>query len=212
MTRLLLLGAHLERQDAEGVEGLHLIDAPVTISALELADSREANQRATLVEAARLRQELIARETFVAIRYGATAGDDNEARNRCATHFDRWTDLLQRHRGSVEATLKIATGAKVSAPDRKDFRCGADYMRALSAARTAQLPSPEIRRSFESPFDTLSTDRRWIARPDGGSELAMLIHRENFARARDAAETLMKSISLPFMFSGPWPLETFVDE
>ena len=82
MTRLLLLGAHLERQDAEGIEGLHLIDGSVTISTLELSDSREANQRATLVEAARLRQELIARETVVAIRYGATAGDDDEARNR----------------------------------------------------------------------------------------------------------------------------------
>lgn len=212
MTRLLLLGAHLERRDAEGIDGLHLIEGPLTISALQLLDSREANQKATLVEAARLRQELIDRETFVAIRYGATASDDIEAKNRCATHFERWRNLLEAHRGSVEVTLKIATGAKSSPPNRNDFRCGADYMRALSAARTAQLPVPELRRSFEAAFESLTSERRWIARQDGGSELAMLIPRARFPEARDAAQTLMKSIDLPFMFSGPWPLETFVDE
>lgn len=210
MTRFLLLGAHLERVDAE-VSGAIVLDGPLAVSAIALEDDHELNSRETLMRASRVRSELIARELFVAIRYGAAVGGRDEALIRCASHLHRWRELLTTHRGRVEATLKIAGDAPADRPDRRDYRCGTDYLKALQQARTSQLPDPSIRKAVESKFASVATERRWIARNDGGAELALLMPREEIEAARTAAQSIGSILGRPFLFSAPWPLEVFSD-
>lgn len=211
MTRFVLLGAHLEPADA-GVDGAVILDGPLSLSAIAVDGDHDINSNETLMRAAAARSELIAREIFVAIRYGASVGGRDEAFVRCASHLDRWRELLTAHRGEVEATLKIAGDIRAERPDRRDFRCGTDYLKALQNARSSQLPDPSVRRAIETRFASVASRHRWLARNDGGSELAMLIPRSAVEKTRTVAETLASVVDRPYLFSAPWPLEVFSDE
>jgi gas vesicle protein GvpL/GvpF len=59
----------------------------------------------------------------------------------------------------------------------------------------------------------LSTQHRWLHRDNSSVELAMLIRRSDAERFRDAGEKLRSGFSgVPFLLSGPWPLEVFADD
>lgn len=211
--RFVLIGAHLEEEDA-AIDGVTCLPAgPVALSAAAYAADQSLGNRTLISRVASLRALLVQRETFIAIRYGASVAGLEEAAAKAAPHGNKWRELLVRHRGTFEMTLKVLAAEAVPDPDRKHFRSGADYLRALHAARSAKRPHPEFAAAAEESFRPLATAARWVAREDAAFEYAFLVPRARFDEVKGAAESLKERFGdLPFLLSGPWPLEVFADD
>jgi hypothetical protein len=212
-TRLVLLGAHLRAEDA-AVEGVRVVPAgDLFLSTLEIPSSQSVAAHELVTRAASVRQELALRETFVAIRYGATATTPQEAAAKCAPHLGRWHRLLDELRGMAELTIRAGGSANRIRPDRSAFASGADYLRALRASKTASPVDPAFLEDARARFADVAGRIVAVERHDGGAELAMLVPRERIDEARRIALDLRDHWShIPFLLSGPWPLEVFADE
>jgi hypothetical protein len=109
-------------------------------------------------------------------------------------------------------TLKVAAATTMLRPDRRDFTSGADYLRALHRAQQASNVDPTFRANAERLFETLSVKRRWEHRDEKSVELAALVERTRLDEVRAVGEELRAtSPDVPFLLSGPWPLEVFAD-
>ena len=105
-------------------------------------------------------------------------------------------------------TLKIAAPAPRPRPHRRDFTSGADYLRALQAAN-AEVP-PAFRDAAEARIPCLA--RRWTPRDNASVEMAALVRRADVAAVFEAGAALERDFpDVPFLLSGPWPLEVFAD-
>lgn len=211
--RHVLIGAHLREADAS-VEGVTPLPAGgLFVSGVEIAAERNLAEREVVARVALLRQRLIAREIFVAIRYGATAQDAASAFAKCAPHLDRWRGLLERWRGRVELVMRIGGAGAGERPDRASFASGADYLRALHAMRHAVPIDAEFLAEAEARFGEIAEMTRTVSREDGTIEIAALVGRDRVEQARLMAEDLKsRRAGVPFLLSGPWPLEVFADE
>ena len=150
--------------------------------------------------------------TFVAIRYGLALASPDEALGKCATHLTRWKQLLTAHREHVEMTLKVAAATIMLRPDRRDFTSGAGYLRALHAAQQASNVDPAFRANAERLIAPLAVKYRWEHRDERSVELAALVERTRLDEVMAAGEQLRAaSAEVPFLLSGPWPLEVFAD-
>src|SRR5687767_12737926 len=173
--RYVLIGAHRQRSDAEGVSGVTLFEiAPLIVSAIAFDAERGIADQELLGRALEARSALMAQATFVAIRYGASVKDGYEAAAKCASFLSRWREVLDRHHGMAEITIRLAGAGKGERPDRHAFKSGTDYLRALHAARAAQIDEP-TRSAVEKAFVGLAADHRWLAREDGGAEFVALV-------------------------------------
>lgn len=159
------------------------------------------------------RRLLIEREIFVAVRYGLSARDASELSGKCEEHLASWRALLERWRGCVELTLKIGSGSELLRPERKSMATGAEYLRELQRMRQARTVPAEFGAALEAEMIPLSLASRWIRREEGMHELALMIRRTELERARGAGAMLAERFPrIPFLLSGPWPLEVFADE
>ncbi|HUP63735.1 MAG TPA: GvpL/GvpF family gas vesicle protein [Thermoanaerobaculia bacterium] len=212
-SRYVLLGAHLLREDAE-IEGVTVLPAGgIFLSAIDAPPRSNVAERDLIAKAARARQELAAKETFIAIRYGATASSPEEAAVKCAVHLDRWKSLLERRRGMAELTLKAGSTSRPTRPDRASFTSGAAYLRALREASRGAEADPAFMVAARERLGEIAERVELRRREEGGSELAILIRRSAVSAARNAAEELRKLFpAVPFLLSGPWPLEVFADD
>jgi hypothetical protein len=202
-----IIGAHLRRDDIEPLAEV-LPAADVFLSGLAVADDQPLGDRELLLRVARVRAALLERATFIAIRYGFAASTANEAMAKCAAHLDRWRTLLEQHREEVEMTLKVLARERVPRPDRHDFVSGAEYLKALHAATAAVDVDPEFRSAAEEAMGK----GRWLHRDNASLELAALVARDGVERVRNAGEELKRRFpGVPFLLSGPWPLEVFAD-
>lgn len=206
-----VIGAHLLREDVE--PAAEAIPAgELWLSGVSVADDQPLGDRDLLLRVADLRAKLLDTATFVAIRYGFTVSSAAEAASKCAPHLDRWKRLLTEHRDDVEMTLKTAAAAPQSRPNRRDFTSGADYLRALHAAAQASQPDARLRAEVERQIVPVAKKHCWIARDEKSVELAALIPRAELWRVREAGEALRCACpAVPFLLSGPWPLEVFAD-
>jgi len=211
-TRYLILGAHLEPADA-AVEGVTVLSAPpLHLSAMPYDGDLGASDQATVLRASALRRQLIGREIFVAFRYGFSVSDEQEARGKVSERLTVWQNLLIKHRGSVEMTLRT-TGVTSPRPGRHEFTSGGDYLRALFERRKNSTIEPDFKIAVEERFKPLASDSRWIDREDGAREMVMLIARARLAEAQTRGSGLKRDFpDIPFLLSGPWPLEVFADE
>src|SRR5262249_13842017 len=174
------------------------------LSGAEVADDQPLGDRDLLLRVAKMRAELLDRATFIAIRYGFAAGDVS----RVLPHVARWQQLLEQHRDDVEMTLKIAAATPRPRPDRRDFTSGADYLRALHASN-AEVDA-RFREAVESRIPSI--EHRWIPRDNASVEMAALVKRSDVASVFDAGAALKRDFpDVPFLLSGPWPLEVFAD-
>lgn len=205
-----IIGAHLLRDDVEPVAAALPVSG-LFLSALEVADDQPLGDRELLLRVAEVRGKLLDVATFVAIRYGFAVSSASEASAKVAPHLDRWKHLLTEHRDHVEMTLKVAAASPRPRPDRKDFTSGADYLRALHASAQAANVDPAFRQATERALTPLAVRHRWMHRDEKSVELAMLIERANIEAVKSAGETLRET-SVPFLLSGPWPLEVFTDD
>ena len=205
------IGAHLLRDDVEPLADAIPV-GDLYLSALEVADDQPLGDRDLLLNVAGIRARLLDVATFVAIRYGFSMTSASEAESKCAAHLIRWKRLLTQHREHVEMTLKVAAASARPRPDRHDFTSGADYLRALYAATQSANVDGAFRDQTERLLVSQSVEHRWMHRDERSVELALLVPRENIESIRAAADELRGVASdVPFLFSGPWPLEVFAD-
>ncbi len=206
------IGAHLLRDDVEPLaEAVPVGD--LFLSALPVPDDQPLGDRELLLKVAGIRAKLLDVATFIAIRYGFSFTNTGEAHAKCASHLDRWRHVLTANRGHVEMTLKVAASSPQARPDRHDFTNGADYLRALHAATQAANVDPAFRDAAERLIVPLATRHRWSHRDEKSVELTALVARERLDDVRHAGEALRTAAPhVPFLLSGPWPLEVFADE
>jgi hypothetical protein len=209
--RYILIGVHLEREDAE-IDGVTLFDVhDLVVSAIAIDEDTSTAAPEVLNRAMEVRRQLLDRQTFIAVRYGTPVRSAEEITERIATRSSQWRELLRRRRGLVEVTLKVAPVVKADRPDRATVASGTEYLTKLHDMRKATLDDA-TRAAVASEFE-FAAESKWIARQDGGSELVSLVSREALARVREAGENLQRKLpDLAFLLSGPWPLEVFGDE
>lgn len=205
-----IIGAHLMRDDVEPLAAAVPI-SDLFLSAIEVADDQPVGDRELLLRVADVRAKLLDVATFVAIRYGFTASSPAEATSKTAAHHDRWKKLLTANRENVEMTLKVAANSTTPRPDRHDFTSGADYLRALHASMTAANVDPRFRERADALLVPLAVKHRWMHRDEKSVELALLVPRSAIDDVRARGEEL-RDTSVPFLLSGPWPLEVFADD
>lgn len=207
-----VIGAHLLRDDVEPLATAVPV-GDLYLSAVTVADDHSLGDRDLLVRVAGVRAQLLEVATFVAIRYGFAIAAPEEALAKCSAHLERWRRLLEQHRGHVEMTLKVAASSPRPRPDRRDFSSGADYLRALHGAAQSAAPDPAFREAAERLIAPLSVQWRWLHRDTRSVELAALVARDRLDEIRRAGEELRAAApGVPFLLSGPWPLEVFADD
>ncbi|HKB79454.1 MAG TPA: GvpL/GvpF family gas vesicle protein [Thermoanaerobaculia bacterium] len=209
--KTVIVGVHLQREDigtlAEVVPASGLF-----LSGVLVGEEQPLGDRALLLRVAEVRSRLLDRATFIAVRYGFTVRGPDEAAAKCAEPAAAWRALLQRHRDDVEMTLKAAAAAPARRPDRTEFAAGADYLRALHAAASTIDVDPSFRSAAERELVPLATRFRWL-RETTALELALLVPRGRVEDVNAAGERLRKAFaSVPFLLSGPWPLEVFTHD
>ena len=212
----IVIGAHLLRDDIEaaGEPIAHAIPiGDLWLSAHEVADDQPLGERDLLIRIANLRARLLDVATFIAIRYGFAVSGPDEAQRKCAARIDKWRTALTANRGNVEMTLKAAAATRVVRPDRGDFASGADYLRALHRSALAASADPHFVDAANRFIAPLAIAHRWLHRDEKSVELVTLIARENVDDVRAAGERLRAECAeVPFLLSGPWPLEVFADD
>ena len=209
--KVVVIGVHLRADDVEPL-ATSLPACGLFLSGVEVPDEQPLSDRDLLVRAGRVRQQLIGRATFIAVRYGWAVSSAADAASRCAPMAERWRALLEDNRDNVELALKVVAAKRVGRPDRNDFESGAGYLRALHASTRAAAADPEFREAVERRIVPMCEQHRWLARDDASLELAALIRREklpDLERAGAALKSEMRAV--PFLLSAPWPLEVFAD-
>jgi len=202
-----VIGAHLRRDDIEPIAEVIPV-GEIFLSGLPVADDQPLGDRELLLRVAKIRAALLDRATFIAIRYGFAVSSPAEASAKCAGQLERWRALLEQHRDEVEMTLKVVAPERVPRPDRHDFSSGGDYLKALHAATNAVDVDPEFRNAAEEAIGK----GRWLHRDAASLEFAALVARDRVEQVRASGEELKHRFPrVPFLLSGPWPLEVFAD-
>ena len=202
------IGVHLRREDIDDVADA-VPASGLFLSAVGVPEEQPLTDRDLLVRVASTRAALLDRATFIAVRYGFTFRGEADAASKIAASAGAWRELLEEHRTRVEFTLKVAAAGSAR-PDRRDFRSGADYMRALHEARDAVSIPSSFREQVESLVVPVAVRHQWMTRDTTSVELAGLIERESLPRLTHAGEALKASApGVPFLLSAPWPLEVF---
>jgi Gas vesicle synthesis protein GvpL/GvpF len=207
-----VIGAHLEADDI-GPLAEAIPVGELWLSGMPIDDAQPLGDRALLLRVAETRAALLDRATFIAIRYGFTAYGESDATGKCAGHLARWQRVLRECRGMVEMTIKVAAEAPHARPDRHDFASGAAYIRALHDATRAAAVAPEFRRAVDERLAPLAVQHRWSVRDNASLEIALLVRKESVETVNGIGETLKRELNeVPFLLSGPWPLEVFADD
>ena len=206
-----VIGAHLNREDV-APPAVALPAGEVFLSAITVEDDRPLGDRELLMEVARVRAALLERATFIAIRYGFSTATAEEAAARCAPHLAKWKETLAANRDRVEMTLKVAASDPERRPDRHEFSSGAAYLQALHRAVRAAGVDPAFRALADRLLGANAVRSLWVPRDERSVELALLVRREALDEFRRAGEALREQApDVPFLLSGPWPLEVFAD-
>jgi len=194
-----VVGIHLERDDISAGQAFPIAD--VWLSALELHDDQPLGDRDLLLRVAKMRAELLEHATFIAVRYGCVVPPLPPVQ-------PHWRATLEKNRDNVEMTLKVAASAPKPRPRREDFTSGAAYLRALHES-SAEVDEA-FKRAAEKAIDAIEV--RWLPRDNASLEMAALVRRDSVDAARAAATKLKAEFPrVPFLLSGPWPLEAFAE-
>lgn len=208
--KAIAIGAHLLRDDIEPLADAVPV-GDLFLSAIEIPDDQPLGDRELLIRIAGVRAKLLDVATFIAVRYGFTFSSADEAQSKTLAHLARWKRTLTANRANVEMTVKVAAATPSPRPDRHAFSSGADYLRALHAATQGANTDPAFREAAERLLVPLASQHRWIHRDEKSIELAALVERERIADVLAAGEEL-RATGVPFLLSGPWPLEVFADD
>ena len=208
--RSMAVGVHRKREDVEPIAEAVPI-GELFLSAVAIADDQPIGDRDLLIRIAGVRQKLLERATFVAVRYGFAFANAADANAKCLPHIANWKRVLDENRERVELTLKVAASGSPR-PQRKDFKSGADYLRALHHVTRAAHVDDAFRREVEARLVPLCVKWKWTARDTSSMEFAGLIERSRIDEISRAGEAIKAACpAVPFLLSAPWPLEVFTD-
>lgn len=203
----IVVGVHLFREDVEPVADVMEI-APLWLSVAGVHDDQPLGDRDLLIRISKIRADLLDRATFIAIRYGFSVSTPAEANAKCGVQIDAWKLLLEKNRANVEMTLKVAASSSQPRPDRALFASGGEYLKALHAATQAAQVDDAFRDAAERAMQAI--EQRWSHRDNNSIELAALVERTRVEEILRAGEELKRDFpNVPFLLSGPWPLEVF---
>ncbi len=205
------IGLHLRPEDVEGIAEATSA-AGLVISGLAVDDDQPLGDRDLILRVAAIRARLVERATFIAVRYGFTFRSAAEAKKKIAADAQRWRELLEANRTRVELTLKVMASGAAPRPDKRQFHSGADYIRALQAAKNAVKVDDRFQRAVEEHIGPLCAVQRWMTRDTVSLEFAALIERARLGELEAAGAALKRACpDVPFLLSAPWPLEVFAD-
>ncbi len=205
------IGLHLRPEDVEGIADATSA-VGLVISGLAVDDDQPLGDRDLLVRVANVRARLLERATFVAVRYGFTFRSAADVEEKIALKARRWRETLEANRTRVEVSLKVPASIPVKKPDRHDFTSGADYIRALQAAKNAAQVDDRFQRTVNEHIGAICVAQRWMTRDTESLEFAGLIERARLGELETAGAALKRaSPDIPFLLSAPWPLEVFAD-
>jgi gas vesicle protein GvpL/GvpF len=203
------IGLHLRAEDVEEIAEATAASG-LFISALSLPEDQPLGDRDLLLRVAGVRAKLLERATFIAVRYGFTFRSAAEAEAKIAANAPRWRKLLEENRSRVELTLKVVASGPSGQPAPRTS--GADYLRALHAAKNAVSIDDRFRNAVDERLGRLCAEHRWIQRDTSSIEFAGLVERDRLDDVAKAGETLKRDHpGVPFLLSAPWPLEIFAD-
>ena len=207
----IVIGIHLKHTDVKPIaDAMKVGDLFASVFAVD--DDRPLGDRDLLIEVSTIRARLLDVATFIAVRYGLAVRDEDELAQKVSGMAGQWREVLVAHRDEVEMTLKAAAASPPPRPNRLDFQSGGAYLRALHEATNAVDIDPNFRRGVERMLIPITTRHRWI-RDSSSVELAMLVRRSDLHTVREAGESLRRDHpTMPFLLSGPWPLEVFADD
>ena len=206
------IGAHLLREDVEPLADAVAV-GDLFLSALAVAEEQPTGDRDLLMRVAGVRERLLDVATFIAVRYGFTFATAEEALAKTAAFLPKWKRVLTVNRENVEMSLKAAASSPSPRPHRQDFAGGGAYLRALHAATQATNVDPAFREAAGRLLVPLSVQHRWLVRDEKSVELSALIDRGKVEAVLEAGEELRRAAPhVPFLLSGPWPLEMFADD
>jgi Gas vesicle synthesis protein GvpL/GvpF len=208
------IGIHLLASDVTAVAAATPFPiATLTLSTCAIDDDQPVGDRDLLIRVAGIREQLLGVATFIAVRYGMTVANQADAAAKCAAFLPRWTTLLEQHRDHVEMTLKVPVEAAEPRPDRHDFSSGAAYLKALHHSRGSAAPEPSFARMAEELIGGAAVAWKWLPRDNASVELVALVQRDTLDTVREAGRQLReRAAGVPFLLSGPWPLEAFADD
>ena len=215
MSRYLIIGAHLLEEDLGGVEAVEAIPlADLFLSGYRFDDHVDTASRELLLSVADARKRLLENEVFVAIRFGLSVANAAQAEEKCRSYVNQWRALLEKYRGRVELTLRIAGTADAPArPDRSKFSSGRDYLMELQRLQTPARLEPELAAAVEQTLAGAVDESRWQRRDDGGWDVAFITQRDRISEVALRAESLKERLKgRAFLLSGPWPLEAFATD
>ncbi|HSP33407.1 MAG TPA: GvpL/GvpF family gas vesicle protein [Thermoanaerobaculia bacterium] len=205
------IGLHLRAEDVEGIADATAA-AGLVVSSIAVDDDQPLGDRDLLLRVATVRAELLERATFVAVRYGFAFRSAADAEEKIAANARRWRETLEANRTRIELTLKVPSATHATKPDRHDFASGADYMRALQAAKGAAHVDDRFKRAVGEHIGAICVVTRWVTRDAASLEFAALIERERLGELQAAGDALKRACpDVPFLLSAPWPLEVFAD-
>ena len=186
------IGMHLRAEDvqplARAVPASNLI-----VSAIDVDDDQPLSDRDLLLRVAGIRAQLLERATFIAVRYGFAFRSAGEAEGKIGSNAPRWRKLLEENRTRVELTLKVPAASPLPKPDRHAFHSGADYMRALHAAKHAAGVDEVFKRAAGQLVASLCVESRWLTRDSSSVELVGLIERDRVPSLAAAGESLKRA-------------------
>jgi len=191
------IGIHLRRED------IHVDAIPIGelwFSVIAVPDEQPLGDRELLLRVAKIRAELLARATFIAVRYGYVVATP--------TIDPHWREILETNRHNVEMTLKVASASPKPRPRRQEFSSGSAYLRALHESVAGV--DDDFKRAAEKAVAPIQS--RWLPRDNASIEMAALIPRDRIEAVRSSGEQLKRDFPrVPFLLSGPWPLEVFAN-
>lgn len=203
-----VIGAHLRSEDIEPDADVIAV-RDLFLSGIEVNDDQPLGDRELLLRVAATRARLVERATFIAIRYGFVFTDES----KIAAHLERWKRILEANRDNVEMTLKVAASSSIARPNRRDFTNGSAYLKALHDATRAVTIDPAFRGEVERVLVPLTVAHRWIPRDNASLEFAALVARTRLDEVGAAGDAIKRACPhVPFLLSGPWPLEVFADD
>ncbi len=119
--------------------------------------------------------------------------------------LDRATFVAIRYGFAVHDAREAETKCASRAPQWRAL--------ALHASASTADIDQEFREAVEGTIVPLATSHRWSHRDRSSLELSMLVPRSDLEKMRAAGEKLRSQFpKVPFLLSGPWPLEVFADD
>lgn len=159
-------------------------------------------------------EALLTDRALLPLRFGTTLADEEALRGLLAERSAEWRRALDRVRGRVELSVRVAgePGEPGEPLDAARGESGTDFMRRRLRARDER---ERLAAAIHAPLASLAERSAKSSAPSAGSALAgsYLVPRADVERFADEVRRLQsRHPALAVTCTGPWPPYSFVAE